>query len=483
MSSSVSVVKSPPGSIVAAASTRRLARISGPAAPANKLSCRDFYEYHQRDVRLIFAMTVGTEDTDLAMDKLPFTRMKRQMRPTNAIYQLELIRRARLAEVAVLPRPAQWERPKILGALKKTYKPALSDDDKAFLREERRVLYEIARSAPMEDVQINGKSKTSPTGGPDGGVAETPDGAAMVADAPATHHEEAAGEEEDPAMMYNQLRLAHVVLALRDEFLVRGRAKVKREGDDENKSVLSVDDENDNDGGDENGNENGAAKLAVPPSRSEGFWSEACDKFNAGGWIPKSVAMPELGSTLGTSFSVPLSNRISEEALLELFQNIQHALRKATDIDPETIQDESIEYESTLTERKLTNPNLSLPAMYMWELANLNGFLASLLTVALNDSVVEDGKEPALGSTNDSVDGNNSDEGETEDDNQAKKPQEQTEGEEDGKASGTAIVVADGDKQAAEASRAHQLVVAEAESMFLRSQRLYLEQMQMCNTL
>jgi len=104
--------------------------------------CKEFYESHDKDTKYVFAMMIGVSlkgDLDLNFSRFdaehpPFSRRRRDFKPTLKVMQDEVIRRATNANVSRLPRPSQWHSEKILDALTNKFPPRLSKEDVAFLR-------------------------------------------------------------------------------------------------------------------------------------------------------------------------------------------------------------------------------------------------------------------------------------------------------------------------------------------------------------
>eukprot|EP00545_Synedropsis_sp_CCMP1620_P000791 CAMPEP_0119028744 /NCGR_PEP_ID=MMETSP1176-20130426/39440_1 /TAXON_ID=265551 /ORGANISM="Synedropsis recta cf, Strain CCMP1620" /LENGTH=548 /DNA_ID=CAMNT_0006984949 /DNA_START=62 /DNA_END=1708 /DNA_ORIENTATION=- len=115
--------------------------------PFKYLHCRDYYAIKGSDRRRISAMMIGVSidryGFELDIDEEPFCGFKRELRPTNLILQEELLRRAVLSKARVLPRPAQWEKEKIVTALKDTYPPRMTDDDVLFMKMQVRSLVDL----------------------------------------------------------------------------------------------------------------------------------------------------------------------------------------------------------------------------------------------------------------------------------------------------------------------------------------------------
>jgi hypothetical protein len=137
--------------------------------PFKYLHCRDYYAIKGSDRRRISAMMIGvTTDHygfELDIENQPFSGFKRELRPTNLILQEELLRRAVLSKARVLPRPAQWEKEKIITALKENYPPRMADDDVLFMKMQVRSLVELywkKKDNAANDSQANSMGWESP---------------------------------------------------------------------------------------------------------------------------------------------------------------------------------------------------------------------------------------------------------------------------------------------------------------------------------
>lgn len=115
--------------------------------PSQYLNCREFYAFKGNDKRRVSAMMMGVTKAEhgfeLCWNEEPLVSFQREVRPTNMCLQEELLRRATLRKARVLPRPAQWEKEKIVAVLQESYPPQLTPDDVEFLKEQVTALLEM----------------------------------------------------------------------------------------------------------------------------------------------------------------------------------------------------------------------------------------------------------------------------------------------------------------------------------------------------
>jgi hypothetical protein len=111
------------------------------------LNCNEFYILHGNDFHRIVAMMIGVTKEEygieLCFQEEPFLSFVNEIQPKKNILREELLRRAILQKPTILPRPAQWERDKILSALRNEYSPKLSTDDVKFLTVQVNALHEL----------------------------------------------------------------------------------------------------------------------------------------------------------------------------------------------------------------------------------------------------------------------------------------------------------------------------------------------------
>ena len=131
--------------------------------PAQYLNCRDFYAIKGNDKRRISAMMMGVTKAEygfeLCCNEEPLVSFQREVRPTNMCLQEELLRRATLRKARVLPRPAQWEKEKIMAVLQESYPPKLTPEDVEFLKEQVTELLDTYWTKKEEVRLENAKNK------------------------------------------------------------------------------------------------------------------------------------------------------------------------------------------------------------------------------------------------------------------------------------------------------------------------------------
>lgn len=126
------------------------------------MHCEEFFKHHDSDTKYLFAMMIGVSARDdLGLDltyfdaeHLPFSRRRRDFKPTLKVLQDEVVRRAALARIPRMPRPAQWSSEKLVDALTVKFPSKLSTGDIAFLRTECRKKVDAATERNVQDVML-----------------------------------------------------------------------------------------------------------------------------------------------------------------------------------------------------------------------------------------------------------------------------------------------------------------------------------------
>jgi hypothetical protein len=133
------------------------------------LHCYKFYIIHGSDFHRIVAMMIGVTKEEygieLCLQEEPLLSFLNEMKPKKIVLREELLRRAKLQRTTILPRPAQWERDKILSALRNEFPPKLSTEDVQFLTVQVNALHDLymkkkketlSSSSDKNDGQIQG---------------------------------------------------------------------------------------------------------------------------------------------------------------------------------------------------------------------------------------------------------------------------------------------------------------------------------------
>lgn len=415
--------------------------------PSNKLSCQDFWEYHGAEVRYVFAMMEGISPKDdlnanvdhFDADQYPFVKFKREVRPTNLVLQEELLRRAVAAKARIMPRPAQWERSKIINALHELFPPKLSKEDKKFLKQQCSGLFKTMTARANEAFKDLPKEQSStkqlPTRQPKRQKQKTTPQKKRNA-----KEEPEETNDEDWESVMTSLRLCHVIHELKDEFAIRRRETGRLE-------------------------------------RGKNFWEVATAKYNDKGFIPKTNTVKGLGKEYETSTELPysLSEAATAEDLREEFNDMRERLEalmkpwqksaKAA-VEQEGIV-EKYEYKDSLETRIGSSVADETHVYYLWDLANQNEFLGSFVT-AVGKEIDADEVENAV-------------------ERKVVADEEPKAAERTYKDAATAVsdVASEQPKTTSthHTQTASRAFIMNAESSFLRVQKLYLEQLEMSNTL
>ena len=328
-------------------------RKPSPIMTPEELTCRAFHESKGKSPKVLFAFVTGVNPKEefglkipFSLDHRPFIKHRRECKPTSKIMQQEVLRRASLAGVSRMPRPAQWSTEKLQEALTIRFPAKFTKEEKKFLKTACTDLYKqiIKDEAEQEATE---KKRIE------------------------MEHALSIPDEGGWNSLKAVLRLYHTLVDLSPGFCAR-----KRDATD---SVVL----------------NGE----VMPVRDPFFWKTAASRYNDKTWIPSSIAIPQLQG-FELPMKLPLNVRkVKDTELAGIFGSIKP---KLTDLvlewnksfsPPEMAREgglcEQWDY-AGFTNRLESRDDVGDHLMYLWEFANENKILGSCFFPMMDEEPTED---------------------------------------------------------------------------------------------